>query len=162
MPLEDPSLDYIWIFQMWTLLAVWWHFSLFPNRYQACHCYSALHFGVTPLSLIIFFLPDWTKWLYLRRNFLRWQTPSPMYVVASAVVKLFIFFVLCLSTSWNLSRIMQRSLSDTSWWQASLPFCLGGLGLHKSTYSASPAFLGSCNSIGLYSSFSGCWSAQLS
>ena len=43
-----------------------------------------------------------------------------------------------------LERIMQCSLSDTSWRQA---FCLGGLGLRESAYSASPAFLGSCNSV---------------
>ena len=46
-----------------------------------------------------------------------------------------------------LGRIMQCSLFDTSWRQASLPFRLGGLGLHESAFSASPAFLGSCNSV---------------
>ena len=46
-----------------------------------------------------------------------------------------------------LGRIMQRSLFNTSWRQASLPFRLGGLGLRESAFSASPAFLGSCNSV---------------
>jgi len=46
-----------------------------------------------------------------------------------------------------LGRIMQCSLSDASWQQASLPFRLGGLGLRESTYSAFPAFLGSCNGV---------------
>ena len=46
-----------------------------------------------------------------------------------------------------LGRIMQCSLFDTSWRQASLPFRLGGLGLRESAFSASPAFLGSCNSV---------------
>ena len=41
---------------------------------------------------------------------------------------------------------MQCSLSDHSWCQATLPFCLGGLGLRKSVLSTSAAFLGSCNS----------------
>jgi len=46
-----------------------------------------------------------------------------------------------------LSRIMQCSLSDQSWCQATLPFRFGGLGLRESVFSASAAFLGSCNSI---------------
>jgi len=45
-----------------------------------------------------------------------------------------------------LSRIMQCSLSDQSWCQATLPFRLGGLGLRESGFSAPAAFLGSCNS----------------
>ena len=46
-----------------------------------------------------------------------------------------------------LSRIVQCSLSDPSWHQASLPLCLGGLGLRESTQSAAAAFVGSCDSI---------------
>ena len=44
---------------------------------------------------------------------------------------------------------MNCSLSDPSWCQASLPFCLGGLGLRESTQSATAAFfwVHSCNSI---------------
>ena len=42
---------------------------------------------------------------------------------------------------------MQCSLFDTSWRQESLPFRLGGLELRESAFSASPAFLGSCNSV---------------
>ena len=41
----------------------------------------------------------------------------------------------------SLGRIMQCSLFDTSWRQASLPFRLGGPGLRESAFSASPAFL---------------------
>ena len=41
-----------------------------------------------------------------------------------------------------LGRIMQCSLFDTSWRQASLPFRLGGQGLRESAFSASPAFFG--------------------
>ena len=47
----------------------------------------------------------------------------------------------------SLGRIMQCSLFDTCWRQAYLPFRLGGLGLRESAFSASPAFLGSCNSV---------------
>jgi len=46
-----------------------------------------------------------------------------------------------------LSHIAQCSLSGLSWHQASLPFCLGGLGLRESSQSAAAAFVGSCNSI---------------
>jgi len=45
-----------------------------------------------------------------------------------------------------LSRIMWCSISDNAWLEATLPFSLGGLGLHKSQHSSHPAFLGSCNS----------------
>jgi len=51
-----------------------------------------------------------------------------------------------------LSRILQCSLPDDSWRQASLPFRLGGLGLRSSYHSASAAFIGSCNSIRLLAS----------
>ena len=40
-----------------------------------------------------------------------------------------------------LSRILQCSLPDDSWNQATLPFHLGGLGLRSSYHSASAAFL---------------------
>ena len=42
---------------------------------------------------------------------------------------------------------MNCSLSDPSWCQASLPFCLGQLSLRESTQSVAAAFIGSCNSI---------------
>ena len=45
-----------------------------------------------------------------------------------------------------LSRILCCGISDSSWTQATLPFRLGGLGLHESERSAAPAFVGSCNS----------------
>ena len=48
-----------------------------------------------------------------------------------------------------LSRILQCSLPDDSWNQATLPFHLGGLDLRSSYHSTSAAFLGSCNSIDL-------------
>ena len=51
-----------------------------------------------------------------------------------------------------LSRILQNSVADDSWCQATLPFRLGGLGLRSSYQSASAAFLGSCNSIRLLAS----------
>ena len=41
---------------------------------------------------------------------------------------------------------MQCSISDISWQQAPLSFRFGGLGLCESAISASPAFLGSCDS----------------
>ena len=44
-----------------------------------------------------------------------------------------------------LSRIMRCSIPGGAWSQATLPFRLGGLGLHESNRSANPAFLGSCN-----------------
>jgi len=44
-----------------------------------------------------------------------------------------------------LSRILCCSVCDGAWWQATLPFRLGGLGLRDSERSANPAFLGSCN-----------------
>ena len=46
-----------------------------------------------------------------------------------------------------LSCIINCSLSDPSWCQASLPFRLDGLGLRESIQSAAAAFLGSYNSI---------------
>ena len=48
-----------------------------------------------------------------------------------------------------LSRIIQCSLPNDSWCQATLPFRLGGLGLRSSFSSAAAAFLGSCNSVHL-------------
>ena len=48
-----------------------------------------------------------------------------------------------------LIRILQCSLPDDSWTQATLPFCLGRLGLRSSYHSTSAAFLGSFNSIRL-------------
>jgi len=43
--------------------------------------------------------------------------------------------------------IVQCSLSDPSWCQASLTFQLGGLGLRELDQSAAAAFVESCNSI---------------
>jgi len=37
------------------------------------------------------------------------------------------------------------SISDNAWFQARLPFRLGGLGLRDSKYLANPSFLGSYN-----------------
>ena len=53
-----------------------------------------------------------------------------------------------------LSCIIQCSLPNDSWCQATLPFRLGGLGLHSSFSSAAAAaaFLGSCNSVHLLAS----------
>ena len=51
-----------------------------------------------------------------------------------------------------LSRILQCSLPSDPWCQATLPFRLGGLGLHSSCQTAAAAFLGSCNSIHLLAS----------
>jgi len=51
-----------------------------------------------------------------------------------------------------LSRILQCSLPNDSWCQASLPFHLGGLGLRSSLYTVAAAFLGSCNSVHLLAS----------
>ena len=48
---------------------------------------------------------------------------------------------LCLS----LSEIIGSSISDTSWRQASLPFCLGGLGLRQASSTAAAAFTASVN-----------------
>ena len=45
-----------------------------------------------------------------------------------------------------LSRIMCCSISDSAWFQATLPFCMGGLGLHGLQRSSHPYFLGSLNS----------------
>ena len=44
-----------------------------------------------------------------------------------------------------LSRILCCGISDSSWTQATLPFRLGGLGVHESEHSAAPASVGSCN-----------------
>ena len=51
-----------------------------------------------------------------------------------------------------MSCILQCILPCDSWHQATLPFCLGGLGLRSSYHSAAAAFLGSCNSIRLLAS----------
>ena len=51
-----------------------------------------------------------------------------------------------------LSHIIQCSLPNDSWCQATLPFRLGGLGLRSSFSSAAAAFLGSCNSARLLAS----------
>ena len=51
-----------------------------------------------------------------------------------------------------LSHIIQCSLPNDSWCQATSPFRLGGLGLRSSFSSAAAAFLGSCNSVRLLAS----------
>jgi len=58
-------------------------------------------------------------------------------------------FNLNLKTCLSCDRILQCSLPPDSWCQATLPFCLGGLGLRSSCQSAAAAFLGSCNSTSL-------------
>ena len=53
-----------------------------------------------------------------------------------------------------LESIVNSSLSDAAWIQASLPIRLGGLGLREASKTAAAAFIGSCNS-------SRCLSTQL-
>ncbi|XP_062503718.1 uncharacterized protein LOC134180557 [Corticium candelabrum] len=46
----------------------------------------------------------------------------------------------------SLEALSSSSISDLAWKQATLPVCLGGLGLHEASRSSSAAFVGSCNS----------------
>ena len=47
----------------------------------------------------------------------------------------------------SLDRICTCSLSDSAWWQATLPFRLGGLGLCDSVSTNVPAYLSCCNDV---------------
>jgi len=70
-----------------------------------------------------------------------------LHTVPFSILKPFLYqFDLNLYTC--LVHIIQCSLFDSSWCQASLPFRLGGLGLCESVPSSSlAAFLGSCNGV---------------
>ena len=46
----------------------------------------------------------------------------------------------------SLEALFFSSVSDLAWKQATLPVCLGGLGLREASRSSSAAFVGSCNS----------------
>ena len=46
----------------------------------------------------------------------------------------------------SLQTILQLSILDTSWLQATLPIYMGGFGLREAHRIAPAAFLGSCNS----------------
>ena len=46
---------------------------------------------------------------------------------------------------WTLGNIILSSVSDVAWSQATLPFHLGGFGVHEVVSSSAAAFLGSCN-----------------
>ena len=46
----------------------------------------------------------------------------------------------------SLEALSSSSISDLAWRQATLPVCLGGLGLREASRSSSAAFVGSCNS----------------
>ena len=45
-----------------------------------------------------------------------------------------------------LEKMFNSSMSDACWKQATLPVCLGGLGLREASRTALAAFIGSCNS----------------
>ena len=47
----------------------------------------------------------------------------------------------------SLDRIYMCGLLDSAWYQATLPFCLGGLGLRDSENTIVPAYFGFCNDV---------------
>ena len=53
----------------------------------------------------------------------------------------------------SLDRICRCGLSDSAWCQATIPFCLGGLGLCDSVNTIVPAYFGCCNDVHSLSCF---------